>query len=173
MLEDGVGERIVADIDEWRRSESWYHDQGIPYRRGYLLHGPPGGGKTSFIFALAGHLNYNICIMGIGDSDVTDDRLALALSNLPKQSILLLEGRSKSLLHSETLTLAGGLVPTLPVTDLNGVHGDRYRLGVRAAVVGARQPQPCDVQRPAEHARWRRVQRRAHRFHDDEPSRAP
>lgn len=27
--------------------------EGIPYRRGYLLYGPPGSGKSSFIQALA------------------------------------------------------------------------------------------------------------------------
>eukprot|EP00474_Spongospora_subterranea_P004874 CRZ05332.1 hypothetical protein [Spongospora subterranea] len=91
ILEDGVGERIVADLDEWRKSAKWYHEQGIPYRRGYLVHGPPGGGKTSFIYALAGYLNYNICILSVSDRDMTDDRLAIAMSNLPQQSILLLE----------------------------------------------------------------------------------
>jgi chaperone BCS1 len=27
--------------------------KGIPYRRGYLLYGPPGSGKSSFIQSLA------------------------------------------------------------------------------------------------------------------------
>ena len=27
---------------------NWYHSAGIPYRRGYLLYGAPGCGKTSF-----------------------------------------------------------------------------------------------------------------------------
>eukprot|EP01035_Chromulina_nebulosa_P022647 gene22647-29326_t len=31
--------------------KQWYSDRGIPYRRGYLLHGPPGGGKTSDVDA--------------------------------------------------------------------------------------------------------------------------
>ena len=42
VLDDGIMENIVTDLDEWRSSAAWYHDRGIPYRRGYLLHGPPG-----------------------------------------------------------------------------------------------------------------------------------
>ena len=66
-------------------------DRGIPYRRGYLLHGPPGGGKTSFITALAGELGYDICVLNLGEAGLTDDRLAHGLSNLPPRSIALLE----------------------------------------------------------------------------------
>jgi DNA polymerase III delta prime subunit len=55
------------------------------YRRGYLLHGPPGSGKSSFIMALAGRLGYNICILNLTERGLTDDRLALALSNIPPQ----------------------------------------------------------------------------------------
>lgn len=64
---------------------------GIPYRRGYLLHGPPGGGKSSFIMALAGELSYGICVLNLGDRGLTDDRLNHLLSSAPQNSIILLE----------------------------------------------------------------------------------
>ena len=44
-----------------------YVERGIPYRRGYLLHGPPGSGKTSFITALAGELGFDICVLNLGE----------------------------------------------------------------------------------------------------------
>jgi chaperone BCS1 len=56
VLERGVKERIVDDMEAFISSRTWYLDRGIPYRRGYLLYGPPGTGKSSFIQAVAGHL---------------------------------------------------------------------------------------------------------------------
>mmetsp|Transcript_24798 Transcript_24798/g.59660 ORF Transcript_24798/g.59660 Transcript_24798/m.59660 type:complete len:496 (+) Transcript_24798:297-1784(+) len=91
ILDEGISESILADVYDWRASAPWYHERGIPYRRGYLLHGPPGSGKSSFITALAGHLDYNICILSLNDSGLTDDRLALALTMAPQQSLILLE----------------------------------------------------------------------------------
>jgi len=91
LLDDGLADSILYDVNDWRLSAPWYHDRGIPYRRGYLLHGPPGSGKTSFVTALAGHLDYNICILSLNDSGLTDDRLAHALSVAPQQSLILLE----------------------------------------------------------------------------------
>jgi hypothetical protein len=35
--------------------------------------------------ALAGRLGYNICILNLTERGLTDDRLALALSNIPPQ----------------------------------------------------------------------------------------
>jgi len=35
--------------------------------------------------ALAGRLGYNICILNLSERGLTDDRLALALSNIPPQ----------------------------------------------------------------------------------------
>lgn len=91
VLDINLADRIVRDVQEWIASSTWYRDRGIPYRRGYLLHGPPGSGKTSFIYALAGSLHYNICVLNLNERGLTDDRLALALSNIPPQSIVLLE----------------------------------------------------------------------------------
>jgi hypothetical protein len=49
--------------------------RGIPYRRGYLLHGPPGCGKTSFIVALAGELRLTICIMNLSSKKMSDEAM--------------------------------------------------------------------------------------------------
>ncbi len=85
ILDELIAERLTHDVNEWIDSSKWYIDRGIPYRRGYLLHGPPGSGKSSFIFALAGKLNYNICILNLSERGLTDERLGLALSCVPPQ----------------------------------------------------------------------------------------
>jgi mitochondrial chaperone BCS1 len=68
------------------------HDwKGIPYRRGYLLYGPPGSGKSSFIQALAGSLSYDICILNLSEKGLADDKLNHLLSNAPERSFVLIE----------------------------------------------------------------------------------
>lgn len=54
VLDHTVSDRILRDIREFISNPKWYMDRGIPYRRGYLLYGPPGCGKSSYINALAG-----------------------------------------------------------------------------------------------------------------------
>lgn len=91
ILDEGVGDAIVADVHDFLGSGDWYHQRGIPYRRGYLLYGPPGSGKTSYIQALAGELDYNICILNLSENNLTDDRLNHLMNHIPERSILLLE----------------------------------------------------------------------------------
>ncbi|KAJ2705067.1 Complex III assembly protein translocase and chaperone, partial [Coemansia spiralis] len=101
----------------------WYDDRGIPYRRGYLLHGPPGSGKTSFIQALAGELGYNICILNLSERGLTDDRLGHLLTVAPERSLLLLEdidaafGRARQLsehaAYQQSMVTFSGLLNAL------------------------------------------------------------
>lgn len=91
VLDKDVKSRIVNDIDLFQNRGQWYAQRGIPYRRGYLLHGPPGSGKSSFIYALAGHFNYNICLLNLSERGITDDKLNHLLVNAPERSIILLE----------------------------------------------------------------------------------
>ncbi|KAI8149727.1 BCS1 N terminal-domain-containing protein [Fennellomyces sp. T-0311] len=91
ILDGNIKERIVADVRAFIGNGKWYNERGIPYRRGYLLYGPPGSGKSSFIQALAGELEYNICILNLSERGLTDDRLNHLLSNVPERSIMLLE----------------------------------------------------------------------------------
>jgi chaperone BCS1 len=91
ILDQGIKERLVTDVEDFLDTGSWYYDRGIPYRRGYLLYGPPGSGKSSVIQALAGELDYNICILNLSEVTLTDDRLNHLMNHVPERSILLLE----------------------------------------------------------------------------------
>lgn len=75
VLDEGISERILKDCREFTSSSQWYAERGIPYRRGYLLHGPPGCGKSSFITALAGEIEFGICLLNLSDRGLSDDRL--------------------------------------------------------------------------------------------------
>lgn len=57
----------------------------------YLLHGPPGCGKSSYITALAGELGFSICLLNLSERGLTDDRLNYLLNVVPERSIVLLE----------------------------------------------------------------------------------
>lgn len=46
VLPDGVAQALLEDAAEFLEGESWYTSHGVPYRRGYLLYGPPGTGAA-------------------------------------------------------------------------------------------------------------------------------
>lgn len=91
ILDQGLSETIVSDVREFTCNSEWYMSRGIPYRRGYLLYGPPGCGKSSFITALAGELEYSICLLNLSERGMSDDRLNHLFSVAPEASIILLE----------------------------------------------------------------------------------
>ncbi|NXS62088.1 BCS1 protein, partial [Brachypteracias leptosomus] len=91
VLEEGVSERLVQDVKEFIDNPQWYTERGKALLGGYLLYGPPGCGKSSFITALAGELQYSICLLSLSDRSLSDDRLNHLLSVAPQQSIILLE----------------------------------------------------------------------------------
>ena len=83
--------KLKHDVGEFLESEKWYNDRGIPYRRGYLLHGIPGSGKTSSVFALAGHFSLSIYVIRLSDPLLTDEGLYTLFSKTKRPSIILLE----------------------------------------------------------------------------------
>jgi chaperone BCS1 len=84
---------VVRDINEYLHPATarWYATHGIPYRRGYLFHGPPGTGKTSLSFSLAGIFGINIYVVSLSETGLTEGHLGKLFSMLPKRCIVLLE----------------------------------------------------------------------------------
>lgn len=83
-------ERITADMERFEANSQWYRDRGIPYRRGYLLEGPPGTGKSSLIFALAGHFNRPVYVINPA-TIMNDNMLQKAFNAVPRNGLLLIE----------------------------------------------------------------------------------
>ncbi|KAG8826498.1 hypothetical protein FRC19_008750, partial [Serendipita sp. 401] len=91
VLNPGVIEMLLTDAKDFLRSEKWYASRGIPWRRGFLLHGTPGSGKSSLIHAIAGELALDVYIVSLSASWVNDASLTSLLGRIPARSILLLE----------------------------------------------------------------------------------
>ncbi len=113
ILEDNLKETILKDFDLFTRSRDFYEDLGIPYKRGYVFYGPPGSGKSSLAFALAGHFGKDIYIMNLADSFLDDAGITSLVSRISNDSILLIEdidtvfdGR-KPVLENTKLTFSG------------------------------------------------------------------
>jgi hypothetical protein len=74
---------IVNDLAKFLdpKTEQWYADKGIPYKRIYLFAGIPGAGKSSLIGALASHFGYNLGIVSFSPK-MTDVSLLRAFRSL-------------------------------------------------------------------------------------------
>ena len=82
---------LIDDLNRFIHAKDWYRDMGIPYKRGYLFHGPPGTGKSSTVEAIAGHLNLPLYLLNL--STVSNESLEQAISGINNSGpcILLIE----------------------------------------------------------------------------------
>lgn len=68
----------------------FYTARGIPYRREYLLHGPPGTGKTSLSLVLAGFFGLELYLVHVPTVQ-SDYALQALFASLPPSCIVPLE----------------------------------------------------------------------------------
>ncbi|KAK4204238.1 BCS1 N terminal-domain-containing protein [Triangularia verruculosa] len=93
VLDEKQKIQVLYDMNEYLHPSTprWYANRGIPLRRGYLFHGPPGTGKTSLSFALAGVFGLDIYVISLLDPSLTEEDLCALFNSLPRRCVVLLE----------------------------------------------------------------------------------
>jgi chaperone BCS1 len=91
ILDEEVKEGLLKDIGDFLHltTQRWYSGRGFPYRRGYLLHRPPGTRKSSLSVSVAGHFDLDIYILSL--ASISDVSLKTLFDRLPQHYIVLLE----------------------------------------------------------------------------------
>ena len=79
-------QKILDDARKFLGRKKWYFERGIPYRRGYLLEGLPGTGKTSLIRAIAGELMLPLYVINLTQDGLSDSALRTLMRSTLGQS---------------------------------------------------------------------------------------
>ena len=59
VLDPTIMSLLKNDFEQFWNREKWFQERHLPFRRGYLLHGPPGNGKSTAVRAM-------MCSRGLG-----------------------------------------------------------------------------------------------------------
>lgn len=89
-LEPQLKNQITQDLTSFANGKDFYHRVGRAWKRGYLLYGPPGSGKSSLIAAMANYLCYDVYDLEL--TKVSDNsELRALLIQTTNRSIIVIE----------------------------------------------------------------------------------
>lgn len=103
FIPDDQKQRLFADLDRFLVSRERYRHFGIPYRRGYLLKGPPGTGKTTMAFALACRANRPVYMINLNTCG-GDTGLLAAFNRVEAGGFVIIEDADTSQVSHERTT---------------------------------------------------------------------
>ena len=77
-------DEAIQEAQRWRKSEKWYRSKHIPWKRGLLMHGPPGTGKTSLARSIAEDLDLPVLVFDL--ASLSNEEFRRAWSRLLRRT---------------------------------------------------------------------------------------
>lgn len=109
VIDADLKNKVRSDLEHFLKSKQYYHRLGRVWKRSYLLHGPSGTGKTSFIAAMARLLDYDV--YQIDMSKVFDDSdLKTLLLQTNSKSLIMIEDLDRILAEKSTAVSLSGML---------------------------------------------------------------
>jgi hypothetical protein len=94
ILEDKIVTLLKNDFESFFKRKAWFEANKLPYKRGYLLHGSPGNGKTSILRAMMNSMHMNAYTLRWFAPKITDkdlDEMFITATKSTKPTMILLE----------------------------------------------------------------------------------
>jgi len=92
VLDPSIVSLLKNDYESFWGRQSWFREHHLPFRRGYLLHGPPGNGKSTAIRAMMSSRSLSAFTIRLFDPRTTDydldDTFEEALTERPAMVLL-------------------------------------------------------------------------------------
>lgn len=114
-------EKYIQQAKKWIKLRKWYNDRSIPWKRGWLLHGPGGTGKSSLAKAIAQNLKIPIYFFHLGtlsDKEFTEKWK----ENVYAPAVILLEDFDSYFNKRENLTSHKSLTFDTVLNAISGVN---------------------------------------------------
>jgi ATPase family associated with various cellular activities (AAA) len=83
-----TGEYVLSQVEEWLNARNWYEERNINWRRGILLNGKPGNGKSSLVLEIAKKVEIPLYIFDLSSMD--NSEFDKALNDLCNNSAIIL-----------------------------------------------------------------------------------
>ncbi|KAK9279354.1 hypothetical protein L1049_013033 [Liquidambar formosana] len=108
-MDSDLKNKVRSDLETFLRSKQYYHRLGRVWKRSYLLYGPSGTGKSSFIAAMANFLCYDVYDIDL--SKVSDDSdLKMLLLQTTNRSIVVVEELDRFFAEKSTAVSLSGVL---------------------------------------------------------------
>ncbi|GKU87887.1 hypothetical protein SLEP1_g2217 [Rubroshorea leprosula] len=108
-MESDLKNKVKYDLESFLKAKQYYHRLGRVWKRSYLLFGPSGTGKSSFVAAMANFLSYDVYDLDL--SKVSDDSdLKFLLLQTSSKSVIVIEDLDRFLIEKSTAASLSGIL---------------------------------------------------------------
>jgi hypothetical protein len=105
IYSEDLDKQFFDDVDWYMENETWFAERGVPYKRGYVLHGIPGTGKSTMAKIIANKYDLPIFMIDLSTIDTNSDLVRLVTEinyySRNEKYILLLEDVDRSKLLTD------------------------------------------------------------------------